>query len=192
MSTSADAPKLESVEALVAVAERLVDDERARSGTLAARASTLAGFAGTILAIVATLGREAFKLDLGSVGDPSMRGLFLVSVCALALSATLAVGGVLRARRRELVDVEAVHEFAEAPWVTKDPAAIKQVWLVSLGETLTRDRENNDHRARLGEAAAIALLVGLLALAGQAVVLGVDALLSSDQPAANVASQRHG
>jgi hypothetical protein len=174
---------LQSVEALVAVVERLVDDERARSGTLTARASTLAGFSGTILAVVATLGREAFTLDLGRVGEPVVRVLFLVSIVALAAAATLAVGGVLRARDRRLVDAETVQAFAEAPWVTKEPASIKRDWLVSQGKTLRQDRANNDRRARLGEAAAIALLVGLLAVAGQAVVLGVDELLYGHEAA---------
>ena len=50
-------------------------------------------------AVVATLGREAFKLDLGTVGTPAVR------VAALAAAATLAVGGALRAQARELVDV---------------------------------------------------------------------------------------
>lgn len=180
MAGDRDAPHPDSVEALVSVVERLADDERARTQALTARASTLAGFAGTILAIVAALGREAFKLDLGNVGDPFMRVLFLVSVVALASSATLAIGGVLRARRRTLVGIEAVRQFANSGWVTKEAAAIKHDWLVSLGDTLAQDRANNDRRAQLGEAAAVALLVGLLAVAGQALVLGLDALLYID------------
>ena len=184
MPDEPDAPKPETVEALVLVAQRLADDERARSGTLTARASTLAGFSGTILAIVATLGREAFKLDLGDLGDPLMAALFILSIVALATSAALATGGVLRARRRQLVDIDAVLEFPDSTWVTKEAVEIRHTWLVSLGMTLAQDRLNNDRRARLGEAAAIALLVGLLALAGQAMVLGVDALLYEEAPIA--------
>jgi hypothetical protein len=173
-----EAPKIESVDALVAIVERLADDERSRGETLMSRAATLAGFSGTILAVVATLGRESFKLDLGSVGNPSVRVLFLFSVVALTSAAILALRGALRAQTRELVDVADVREFSDSPWITMDPAEIKQNWLVSLAKTLAKDRSNNDRRASLGEAAGAALVLGLLAVAGQAVVLGVDAVLA--------------
>jgi ABC-type dipeptide/oligopeptide/nickel transport system permease subunit len=100
----------------------------------------------------------------------------------LASSATLAVGGALRGRRRQLVDVGEVREFADDRWVSRDATEIKRIWLVSLSETLGTDRANNDRRARLAEAAAVALLVGLLAVAAQAIVLGVDAILYNDAP----------
>jgi hypothetical protein len=177
MEVDLKAPEPESTDVLVAIVERLVDDERSRGATLTTRASTLAGFSGTILAVVATLGREAFKLELGSVGDPALRVMFVASVVALATAASLAVG-VLRAQTRELVNVAVVRAFAGQPWIRKEPARIQQDWLASLGMTLERDRSNNDRRAKAGEAAGIVLLVGILCVAGQALVLGIDELLS--------------
>lgn len=163
----------------MSIAQRVNDDERARTTALTTRAATIAGFDGTILAVLTALGGQELKLRFGSVGDPLVRSLFLLSALALATSATLAVGGVLHGRRRKLISVAAVQRFADREWVTKDAAAIGHEWLVNLGETLARDRTNNDRRAQLGKAAAIALLVGLLAVAGQAVVLGVDAFLTA-------------
>jgi hypothetical protein len=175
MEGDPEPPNPESADALVAIAERLFDDEHSRGDTLITRASTLAGFSGTILALVATLGREMFKLDLGTVGNPVVRGLFLLSVGALVAAATLALGGALRARPRELVGVADVGTFPDR--MTEESVEIKRVWLGSLWLTLERDRSNNDRRAELGEAAGVALLVGLIAVAGQAVALGVDELL---------------
>jgi hypothetical protein len=177
MAADPDEPNPESADALVAIAERLFDDERSRGETLTTRASTLAGFSGTILALVATLGREMFKLDLGAVGNPVVRVLFLLSVGALVAAATLAVGGALRARARELLAVADVRDFPNPPWITAEPVEIKRKWLASLATTLEQDRSNNDRRAKLGQAAGVALLIGLIAVAGQAVALGVDELI---------------
>ena len=74
--------------------------------------------------------------------------------------------------------VESVRDFATPESTARDPAEIKRLWLVSCGATLARDRMNNDRRAGLGEAAAIALLVGLITVAGQALVVGADELLT--------------
>jgi hypothetical protein len=178
-SSTPASPRPDSVDALVTVAERLADDERARTTALTTRGSTLAGFGGTILSVVAVLGREAFKLDLGEIGDPLEPILFLTSLAALAFSAALGIGGVLRGRPRHLIETEAVWEFSEPEWEATDPTRIKHLWLGSLGRTLDQDRANNARRAVLIKAAAIALLFGILAVAAQAMVLGIDQLLYS-------------
>src|SRR5687767_12724428 len=118
-------PREESVGALLEITERIIDDERARGANLTSKTSTLAGFSGTILSVVAVFGRELFRLDLGGVGEPVVRMLFLVSVVALATAATLAIGGVLRPQTRLAIRTEQVQRFAGPPWVSATPVEIK-------------------------------------------------------------------
>ena len=87
-----DAPRAESISALLAITQRIFDDERHRGATLSTKASTLAGFSGTILAVVAALGRQIVESNLGAVGDPTVRALFVLSVGALAAAVTFAIG----------------------------------------------------------------------------------------------------
>ena len=170
-------PREDSAAALRAIAERVVDDERARGLNLTTKSSTLAGFSGTILAIVTVLGRELFRLDLGNVGDPLVRLLLIVSVLALAAAATFAIGGVLRTQPRLLLDADQIVEFAGPRWLAAAPREINGNMLVSLGRGLKEERRLNDRKARRADHAARALLVGLFAVAAQAVVLAVDELV---------------
>jgi len=169
-------PKEKSITALLEIVERIVEDEQARGASLTSKTTTLAGFSGTILSVVAVLGRELFKLDLGAAGDPAVRVLFVISVVALATAATHAIGGVLRPQPRQFVAIEQVQELAAPPWISMDPTEIKGNMLTTLGTSLESQRSLNDSRARLADHAAGALLVGLLALAAQALVLAVDEL----------------
>jgi hypothetical protein len=102
---------------------------------------------------------------------------FSVSVVALASAATLAIGGVLRPQTRLAIRTEQVQQFAAPPWVSADPVQIKGNMLASLAQSLEKERLLNDGKARLADRAACALLVGLLALAGQALVLGLHELM---------------
>src|SRR3954451_20502162 len=106
MAEERHVPRVDSLDALLDVVVRVVDDARSRGATITARASTLAGFSGTILAIIAALGRELPRLDVGTVGQPVTQSLFLVSIVALAAAATLALGGALRTQSRILVSAD--------------------------------------------------------------------------------------
>jgi hypothetical protein len=178
LTSVAAVPELtkETVEALLGIVEGVVEDERSRSQALVAKTSTLAGFSGTILAIVAVLGRESFKLDVGDVGDPLMRCFFIVSVVTLAAAAALAIGGVLRPVERLVLGTEQVIEFGELRWLTRPKVEVQGEMIETLGKALERERKLNTARAQLATWAAVALLVGLLAVAGQALTLGIDAL----------------
>jgi hypothetical protein len=171
------APRAESINVLLEMVQRIVDDERVRGAVLESKATTFAGFSGTILSIVAALGREIFKADLGIVGNPTVRVLFVVSIVALATAVTLAIGGVLRTQLRLLVSSEQVIAFASPPWIYTDAVDIERDMLTSLGLTLDKERRLNDRRARLTNRAALALLVGLLTVAAQALVFSLDELV---------------
>lgn len=174
---SSGAPQAESVEALLNVAQRIADEERARSATLTSKTSTLAGFSGTILAIVSGLGRELLSRPLRDPLDDLVLLLFVVAVIALAFALALAIRSVLRTQPRLTVDTDQLRAFAAPPWTSADPTEIKGNMLASLARAVSRDRELNDRKARLADRAALALLVGLLALAAQALCLALDDML---------------
>lgn len=171
------APRAEPISALLEVVKWIFDDERARGAALSTKATTFAGFSGTILSIVAVLGREIFKADLGNVGDPTVRVLFAVSVVALTTAVTLAIRGVLQTKRRLMVDSEEVIAFASPPWIYADAVEIERKMLASLGVALAEERRLNDSKARFVDRAAQALLIGLLTVAAQALVFAIDQLV---------------
>jgi hypothetical protein len=165
-------PTPEAVEAALAVTARLYEEERSRGQSLAAKSSTLAGFSGAILALVAQFGRELFKLDLGTVGDSLAPVLFLVSIAALAAAGALALYGALRPRERFVIEPAEVRALATTRWLSRGKLAIEGALLTSLGAALEHDRKTNDLRARYASYASAALLVGIVATASLAAILG--------------------
>jgi hypothetical protein len=166
----------EAVEAALAVAVRLYEEERQRGQNLASKTATLAGFSGAILALVAQFGREVLKLDLGAAGDVLAPILFLVSVAALAAAGALALYGALRPRERMVIDTDEFKNLATVTWLKMGKPAIQGALLTSLGEAFEHDRRLNDLRARYASQAAAALLVGILGTAGLAAIVGLREL----------------
>jgi hypothetical protein len=172
MSASSE-PNPEAIAALLTTVERVVDDERSRGAALTSKATTLAGFSGTILSIVSVLGRDALKLDVGSIERVAIAGLFTVGVIALASASTLAIWGVLRTKIRLLIDTEQVLAFAKPPWIYVNAIEIEGNRLASLGQALTEERRVNDRKAEMADRASLALLIGVLALASQAIIVAL-------------------
>lgn len=166
----------EAVEAALAVGVRLYEEERQRGQNLASKTSTLAGFSGAILALVAQFGRELFDVDLGAVGDVLAPVLFLVSIVALALAGALSLYGALRPRERWVIDAAEVKMLATPTWLKMGKPAIQGALLTSLGEAFEHERAINDLRARYARYASAALLLGIVAAAGLAVVPGLREL----------------
>lgn len=164
-------PNPQGVEELLKTVERFVADERTRGQGLDAKTSTLAGFAGTILALTATLGGQLFQNDLGDA-EVLFRALFIASVIALALAAALAVGGVLRPQPRLAVEMEEIEAFARFPTLAAERMEIQGQMLVTAIRSLDVERVTNDRKAAITRYAAIALVIGFLLVALLAVTLG--------------------
>jgi hypothetical protein len=164
------------VGAALAVTVRLYEEERSRAQSLQAKNSTLAGFSGAILALVAAFGRELFRLDLGAFGDALAPVLYLVSIAALASAGALALFGALRPRDRYVVEAAEVKALATSAWLSKGKTAIEGALLTSLGEAFEHDRRLNDERARYASHASAALLVGIVGTAALAATLGLREL----------------
>jgi len=173
---SSSEAKEETVAELLESVRGILDDERARGRSLDTKTSTLAGFSGAILAVVATLGRELFKLNLGAVGNTAVEVLFLASVLALAAAVMMFVGGILRPQPRLAIATEQIRAFARPPLIFEEKLKIQGNMLATLGEALARERQINDRKARLSTYAGGALLVGVAGVGAQALVLALHEL----------------
>jgi hypothetical protein len=164
------------------IVSRLMDDERARGQGLESKTSTLAGFTGAILALTAGGGRELLKLELGPVGDVSVRILYLVSIAALATAAALYIVGVLRPQAKLTVELDQIRELTTRPPEDVSSMELKGRMVGALvgkdGQegALERERRLNDRKAKYIQFAGVALLIGLVTVAGQALVLGTHKL----------------
>jgi Na+/H+-dicarboxylate symporter len=155
--------------------QRLVADERARGLNLETKTATLAGFTGAILALVVGLGRDLLDSDLGPVGGAVFRAFFLVAVLSLATGAVLAVLGVLRPQEHLAISRSEVKRFSEFPLIATARMEIQGRMMNTLIEAFERERRVNDSKARLTQYAAVALVVGLAAVAGEALTVVIAA-----------------
>lgn len=169
----AQEPREDSVEELFHLAQRMLEDERARGRNLEAKTSTLAGFTGAILALTAGLGRDVSDLDLGSVGDTVFLGFFLVAVLALAARALVAVVGVLRPQERLGITRSQLRQFSEFPLISTPPVQIQGSMIATLVEAFDAERALNDRKARLTYYAAVGLGIGLVGVTGEAVTVAL-------------------
>lgn len=170
----APTPNPEAVEELLRIVERLTADERARGQGLDSKTSTLAGFAGTILALTATLGGQLFQGDLGAAEVPT-RILFIASVTALAAAATLAVVGVLQPQPRLAVSMDEIERFCDFPLLGSPRMDVQGQMLTTVVTALATERTVNRRKAVATKYAARALVVGFIAVALMAVTLGATA-----------------
>jgi hypothetical protein len=170
-------PNPEAVEVLLDAAEKLISDERERGRALDTKTAQLATFSGTILTLDVALGAFAFRSHLGSLAEVLLPIFFLITAAGLLASAGFAVAGVLRPQKFLSIDREAVKGFAHHPLISSDQTFIRGRLLTSVTEDqLPRERQRNDGKVRWTKWAAIALLVGLVGIAGQAATIGLDRL----------------
>jgi len=180
-ASMAESPNPETVEELLKLLHRLVDDERARGQGLDAKTSTLTGFSGAILALTATVGSTLFDRDLGNAAI-EIRGLFIAAVIALAVAATVAVGGVLLPQPRLTISLDDVRLFREFPLIAAPKMDVQGQMLTTAIEALAAERRLNDRKARLTRYAARALVVGFIAVAAMAVTLGATKAKETHRP----------
>jgi hypothetical protein len=161
----------ESVSELFGIVQRLLEDERSPGQTLETKTSTLAGFTGAILALTAGFGRDLLRLDLGRVGDVVFAVVFAVAVAALAAGAILAVFGVLRPQERLAISRAEIRHFSQFPLIATAPMEIQGRMINTLVVAFERERQVNDRKARLTQLAALALVIGLLSVACEALTV---------------------
>jgi hypothetical protein len=172
-SSESQRPDEETVTAVYELAQRLVEDERARGRTLDQKASTFAAFTAAMLTLAAALGPDMLDADLGRVGEVAIRVAFVISVVALAAASALSVAGVLRPQARLAIATDEVTQLAGAAWLVRPASDVHGNMLVTLTESFKREREVNDRKARLTAGAVRALVVAIGALTTQAAILAI-------------------
>jgi hypothetical protein len=167
-------PKADTVETVWGIAEAVLDDERERGKNLDTKTASLAAFSGTILALDATLGQSLLKRDLGCVGNVTVPAFFLLAAAALLLAACVAVLGVLYPQKFRGLDDKELQRFATLKQLTRNKEAVQGSMLSTLvADVIPAERARNNKKVRLTKVSAVALGVGLLGIAGQAVTLGL-------------------
>jgi hypothetical protein len=137
-----------------------MSDERARGQGLDAKTSTLTGFTGATLALVASLAREVLAPGLAAVGAAIAQTFFVGSIVALTAAAGLGLGGVLRPQQRLDIAVEELRSFGAFPLIAASRMEIQGLMLNTLIEALIHERERNDRKARLTRLTSLALAIG--------------------------------
>lgn len=170
-------PNPDTTTVLLGAAEALIEDERQRGRALDAKTAQLATFSGTILTLDVALGTLALDKNLGCVADVALPFCFLVAGIGLVVAAGFAIGGVLMPQKFLSIHRDAVRNFSRYPLLSTDATLVRARLLSSITDVqLPRERERNDGKAKWTKAAAIALLVGLAGIAGQAVTIGLSQL----------------
>jgi hypothetical protein len=163
----------QAVEALLALASEAVADERERGRALDTKTSSITGFTALVLSINVTLGRPLLAQDLGRLGHPVASACFVLAVAALTLALGLALVGVLMPQKFRSLNREALREFGSAHTQAQSRLWVHQRMLGAYADILDQDRTVNDCKAKITKLVALALLVGFLAVAGQAFTLGL-------------------
>lgn len=170
-------PNPRSVEVLQGAAEGLIEDERQRGRALDTKTAQLATFSGTILTLDVALGTLALRSDLGCVADVVLPVCFLIAASGLVVSAGFAIAGVLIPQGYLSIDRDEIKGFARYPLLSTDVTVIRGRLLTSITDyQLPQERDRNDSKAGWTKRAAMALLVGLIGIAGQAITIGLDQL----------------
>jgi hypothetical protein len=150
-------------------------EQRARARHLDTKAGTLAGFAGTVLALNAGLGGRLLSSDdkdkLTDAAQHLIRIFLAVSTIALGLAAFAAVAGALRPMGHEDLNDLSIERYARRPKVVTDPHALRMTWLQTLARMTSSDRRAGAWKARSLMIAVSLLAVGLAGVAGQGLTL---------------------
>jgi hypothetical protein len=167
------APNPEAVSELLMSVRGLLSDERSRGQGLDAKTSTLTGFTGATLALVASLGREVLGPRLPALAAAVAQVLFALGVTALTTAAALGVAGVLRPQSRLEIDADELRRFGTFPLISMPRMDLQGQMLNTLVEALLHERSVNDRKARLTRRAGVALALGYASVAGVALTVVV-------------------
>lgn len=165
----------QSVAECLKIVEAIDDEARATGRHLDTKTGPIAGFAAVTLTLNSTLGAPLLKDKLEAPWEAIAHASFFLSVAALLIAAAAAVVGGLAPKQQDDVTPEFVRELAQRPAMTTDPEELRERWLVTLADIAVSDRLANRTRVRAMRVAVVALGVGLIGVAGQALTLGVTA-----------------
>jgi hypothetical protein len=163
--------KDDSVQQCLAIMREVSAEQRARARHLDTKTGALAGFCATVLTLNVTLGQPLLKTKLAPDAHSAIRILFLIASLLLALAALIAVAGVLRPMGHEDLTEEQIDQYSDRPKVITPPEELRMTWLRTVTDMTISDRRAGGAKSIRSNAAVIALVMGLLAVAGEALTL---------------------
>ncbi len=181
--------RLEPIEATVdewlQATRDVVIDERERGKVLDSKSAQVTGFIGVILALDATLAVDTLNHALGATYRILLPILYLAAVALLIIGAFAAIVGSLIPQRTAAFDRTQFQEIADGPLMLSEPIPVKRTLIRSYGFELEAESGRNSRKATALQVASVCLALGLLAVGGQAVTLGVKALAMTDSAPQN-------
>ena len=97
----------------------------------------------------------------------------MLSVGALGVASLVALIGVLRPQPRLALAMEEIRRFSEFPLIAQPVIEVQGTMMNTLIDALAHERALNERKARLTRVAAVSLAVGFVAVAAQAITLGI-------------------
>lgn len=185
----------ETVEAVLELTWKLLDDERDRDLSFIARAVGISGFAGIIGTLAVAVSRDVLGAQLLEPWKTVAAIIFLVAMVALGITVVIVVLGVLRPRESLSLGAEEIRRFPTWEFVGADKALVQGRALLGLTRALLRQRARNDSKAKALKWAYRSLLVGLLAIVALGLTLGLryaDVLPERDRSPARPEAVRPG
>ena len=91
------------------------------------------------------------------------------------MASLVALVGVLRPQPRLALAMDEIRRFSEFPLIATPTVEVQGTMMNTLIDALAHERALNERKARLTRVAAAALAVGFVAVAAQAVTLGLTA-----------------
>jgi hypothetical protein len=160
----------ETVNALLAGVHYLIAAEESRAESLNGRATGITGF----VALVVTAAAALSRVPSGHVGGTTRGiavGLFLVAVAGFLVAIVVAMFQVLVPSPGLTVADEEIDRYPTYAWITRRPVEVQGHRMRAGIATLKSERERNDHKARWLKRAYVAVLLGVVCLAGDGLIL---------------------
>jgi hypothetical protein len=175
--TAAGSPDLfgdpASVTECLAIMATVSQEQRARARHLDAKTGTLAGFTGAMLALTAVLGNSTLQTEASETATLALRAFFVVTILAFAVSALVALRGVLMPMGHADLKEAQIDAYSDLPKITTPPDQLRETWLATLTLMAISDRKAGERKATASKVAGWALLVGLVGIVLQALTLAV-------------------
>jgi hypothetical protein len=162
----------ETVAALLDLVWKLLDDERDREGSVNVRGVGVAGFAGVVVGLSATIAKEVLSPKLNAGWRFGTLGVFVAAVLTLAVVIVYTLLAVLLPRDRPTLGVEEAERYPTLEAVSR-PVEIEQGRALNgLVTALAEARNVNDTKARALRRAYLGLIGGLLLVSVLGLILG--------------------
>lgn len=175
----------ETVEAVLDLTWKLLDDERERDASFNTRAVGIAGFAGIIGTLAGAVSRDVLGAQLLEPWRTVAAVIFVIAMVALGITVVVVILGVLRPRESLSLGAAEIRRYPTWEFVGADKALVQGRALLGLTRALLRQRERNDAKAEALKWAYWSLLAALLAIVALGLTLGLryaDVLPERERP----------